>query len=83
MVTLGEQFAVPGKKVSAAKGKQSEWHIGLSRWNVEYLVGLEAIGRLPVYPIPTSLCHVIYYHSDKRYSYLVGIGLRNKQHFCE
>ena len=48
MVTLSEQFAVPEKKVSAAKGKQSEWHIGLSRWNVEYLVGLEATGRLPV-----------------------------------
>ena len=27
------------KKVSAAKGKQSEWHIGLSRWNIEYVKG--------------------------------------------
>ena len=71
MVTLSEQFAVPEKKVSAAKGKQSEWHIGLSRWNVEYLVGLEATGRLPVNPIPTRLCHVIYYHGDEKYPCLV------------
>ena len=26
-------------------------------------------------PFPTSLCHVIYYHGDKKIPCLVGIGL--------
>ena len=26
-------------------------------------------------PIPTRLCHVIYYHTDKKYPCLVGLGL--------
>ena len=31
-------------------------------------------------PIPTRLCHMIYYHGDKKYSYLVGIGLNDTIH---
>ena len=27
-------------------------------------------------PIPTRLYHMIYYHGDEKYSYLVGIGLK-------
>ena len=28
-----------------------------------------------VNPVPTRLCHVIYYHGDKKYPCVVGIGL--------
>ena len=32
-------------------------------------------------PIPTRLCHMIYYHGDKKCSYLVGIGLLVRHNF--
>ena len=31
-------------------------------------------------PIPTRLYHMIYYHGDEKYSYLVGIGLNDTIH---
>ena len=31
-------------------------------------------------PIPTRLCHMIFHHGDKKYSYLVGIGLNDTVH---
>ena len=58
-------------------GHGCDYFLEVMFFNYIVIVKLEHAKPLRVFnPVPTRLFHVIYYHGDKKFPSLVGIGLK-------